>query len=149
MPDAPNWARVADHIEPEACDGASLPLPDRRPEPFSTTEVRKGSAADHGALQAVRPTSEPSVGDLPSLRDDALDLVNGARQDAYGEPVAMHDRVARVWAATFGWDVDNHKAALALALLKIVREAYCPDRDNRVDGVGYLDIADRCVGPLD
>lgn len=80
-----------------------------------------------------------------SLRNEATALVDGERQDDYGEPVYMHAQVAQVWAATFGWDVDNHKAALAMALVKIVREAHKPKHDNRVDAVGYLTIAGRCA----
>lgn len=89
--------------------------------------------------------SDPVATSEHSLADRAVALVNGPRQDSYGEPVHMHAQVAQVWAATFGWDVDNHKAALAMALVKIIREAHQADEENRLDLIGYIEIADRCV----
>ena len=77
------------------------------------------------------------------LLDEAGSLVNGPRQDSYGEPVDCMRRWADMLRAAFDWDVDAHKAALAMSLLKHVREAYSPDFANRVDAVGYLEIADR------
>lgn len=77
------------------------------------------------------------------LLDEAGSLVNGPRQDSYGEPVDCMRRWADMLRAAFDWDVDAHKAALAMSLLKHVREAYEPDFGNRVDAVGYLEIADR------
>ena len=56
------------------------------------------------------------------------------------------------WAAIlnilYGWDIDAHKASMAMSLLKHVREAHAPQRDNRVDSAGYLDMADRAAARL-
>lgn len=98
-----------------------------------------------GAVPDVRPSGLTNSGRVSTLRDVALSLVDGDRQDAYGEPVAMHTRLAEAWSAVFGWDVDAHKAALAMVVLKAVREAYQPNVDNRVDGIGYWQIVDRCA----
>jgi len=54
-------------------------------------------------------------------------------------------RVATVWRGLFGWDVTPRTAALALAALKIVREAHKPAADNRVDLAGYVAIEERCA----
>ena len=83
-----------------------------------------------------------------TLSDRALELVNGDRQDEYGEPLEHCRKVAAVWAAAFGWDVDARKFALAMNLLKLVREAHCPKEDSRVDAVGWGEIEDQIVERL-
>lgn len=119
------------------------------PREAHTEPGHAGDATD-GRVSAL-PTVDSAqilrdlIGDEGSLADRAVALVNGPRQDSYGEPVHMHAQVAQVWAATFGWDVDNHKAALAMALVKIIREAHQADEENRLDLIGYIEIADRCV----
>lgn len=104
-----------------------------------------------GALPDVRPSGEDRRGSLHELRpaglvDQASALVDGDRQAEYGEPVEHMRRVAKVWSVILSCEVDAHKVALALAALKLVREAHKPGADNRVDAVGYLEIADRCAG---
>lgn len=79
----------------------------------------------------------------PSVLDEARALVDGSRQDDYGDPVECMEKWAQCLVILFGWDADAHKASLAMTVLKIVRETNRPKRDNRVDGIGYLDIADR------
>ena len=119
----------------DTCEGSKMP--------------REARVAE--AVSDVRASTQPLRGHLPPVReprplsDEALELVNGPRQESYGEPVHMHAQVAQVWAACFGWEVDNHKAALAMALVKMVREANKPGADNRLDAIGYIAIAERCV----
>lgn len=71
----------------------------------------------------------------------ATELVNGDRGDAYG------DTFFRRWAASIndvlGWDVTPHECAIAMALLKLVREGILPREDNLVDAIGYIILADR------
>lgn len=80
-----------------------------------------------------------------SILDEATALVDGPRQEAYGDPVECLARWAEILRVLYGWDIDAHKAAVAMTQLKIVRESFTPGRDNRVDAAGYLDIADRAV----
>lgn len=89
-------------------------------------------------------------GSVPVLRVGASDLfdrasalVNGARQDRYGEPVAHWSDVATVWSVLAGCEISAHTAALMMAALKLVRESKVPDVDNRTDAVGYLEIVER------
>lgn len=150
------------------CEGSHMPGPDVRVEPGTLRNgpsnerlVEFGAGNPHGTTDAVEFGQEERAPRLTeagqtalecsdlaercTLRNKATNLVDGDRQADYGEPVYMHAQVAQVWAATFGWDVDNHKAALAMALVKIVREAHKPKTDNRVDAVGYIEIAGRCA----
>jgi hypothetical protein len=87
------------------------------------------------------------VGERRSIFDEAASLVDGVRQEDYGDPVECMDKWAQILRLLYGWDIDAHKASMAMAQLKIVRETYTPKRDNRVDGAGYLDIADRATEP--
>ena len=90
---------------------------------------------------------EDDVPERRSIFDEAQSLVDGDRQDDYGDPVECMDKWATILRVLYGWDIDAHKAAIAMAQLKIVRETYTRKRDNRVDGAGYLDIADRADTP--
>jgi hypothetical protein len=53
-------------------------------------------------------------------------------------------KVAEVWKALFGWETDAHTVAIAMVAFKLVRETHEPYEDNRVDAMGYLEIARRC-----
>jgi hypothetical protein len=68
-------------------------------------------------------------------------VLNGARRDAYGEPVEAMRRVAGVWTATRGCDRTARQVAVELALLKLTREACRHDLDNLVDAAGYVLVA--------
>ena len=80
-----------------------------------------------------------------SVLHDALGSVDGDRQAMYGDPVEHAEKVAAAWRTIFGWDVDGHRFALAMDVLKVIRENNRPKRDNRVDGPGWWEIADRCI----
>ena len=97
-----------------------------------------------GARDWVRRVFEDVCG--PSLRNEATSLVDGERQAAYGPPVDHWERVAQCWSAILGTEVTAHRAALCMAAMKLVRESYRADSENRLDAHGYLDIAGRCAG---
>lgn len=71
-------------------------------------------------------------------------MVNSTRQGSYGDPVANHERIARVWSEVLRHPVTAEQVALCMAAMKVVRAGGRTDRDDLVDGVCYLDIADRC-----
>jgi hypothetical protein len=74
---------------------------------------------------------------------EAGDLLNGPRQDTYGDPVAMQTRVGRVWGALLGIDdIPPARVALMMAGLKLVRDcAGVTQRDNKVDAASYIQQA--------
>jgi len=74
---------------------------------------------------------------------EAVDLVNGARQESYGTPEACMRQIGRGWGAILGGaDLEPTTVTLMMIWLKTVREANKHGRDNLVDIAGYVEIAD-------
>lgn len=73
---------------------------------------------------------------------DALELVEGRRQQAYGDPADNLGRTAALWSAYLGKPVDAHDVAQMMVLLKISRSRNTYQRDNYVDAVAYTMIAE-------
>ena len=98
-------------------------------------------------LEVLDQLEGDDVTDRRSIFDEAASLVDGDRQEDYGDPVECMKKWADCLRTLYGWDIDAHSAAIAMTQLKLVRETYTRKRDNRVDGAGYLDIADRADTP--
>lgn len=65
-------------------------------------------------------------------------LITGERNNQYGEPTQDFTRTARMWSAYLGIDVKPHDVAALMALLKLSRIAWQPEkRDSWVDLAGY------------
>lgn len=77
-----------------------------------------------------------------TLCDEAFDIVTGARRQTYDRPERNFERIAKVWEGLTDRKYTAHEVALMFVGLKIVRDAYSPQRDNKVDGIGYLLCAD-------
>lgn len=79
-------------------------------------------------------------------------LVNGERNFDYGDPIADFARTAEFWttylSSTRGLasPLDAHDVAALMALLKISRIAWSPDKeDHWVDLAGYAACGADCV----
>lgn len=81
---------------------------------------------------------------------DALNVINGERQDAYGNPEDCFKTIAKMWSAYLYakglTDEDQPLSAADVAqmmsLLKIAREAAGNGkRDNYIDLIGYTALA--------
>lgn len=117
--------------------------------------VEPGSVREKGPLRMQRNSQVPETtihnpaagGSVlqSTLRDEALELVDGERARAYGPPVIHWEKVAACWSAILGTEVTAHRAALCMAAMKLVRDAHRADPENRLDCHGYLDIAGRCA----
>lgn len=83
--------------------------------------------------------------DTTSVLTEALDLVNGARQAAYGKPEDNWADTSAGWAVIFRDGVTPARCAMAMVWAKLCRELTQPKRDNRVDAAGYVEIWDRCA----
>lgn len=71
----------------------------------------------------------------------ALDTATGARQDSYGDPLANHDRIARIWSTILGVQVYPYQVALCMAGVKISRLVSDPSKiDSWVDAAAYMAI---------
>jgi hypothetical protein len=75
------------------------------------------------------------------ILQEAAAIVVGDRRDQYGDPYEMCARVARMWSALFGFEVEAHQVPLAMVLLKVCRESHHHQRDNLVDVAGYAALA--------
>ena len=68
-------------------------------------------------------------------------LINGDRQQAYGDASVSFARIAGLWSAYLGVPVAPNDAAAMMALLKISRARGNPGHvDSWVDGAAYLAI---------
>lgn len=79
---------------------------------------------------------------------EAISLVNGARQSAYGPPAKNYEGIAKMWSGMLvnklNRDITAEEAALMMAAMKIQRQCMKSKRDNRVDAYGYLAVAAHC-----
>lgn len=77
-----------------------------------------------------------------ALAREAADLISGERNEQYGPPEDGLLRVARLWSAYLSTAVTVADVAKMMALLKIGRTMGDYKRDNYVDGIAYLLIAE-------
>lgn len=81
-----------------------------------------------------------------SILLEAEGVVNGPRQDAYGDPVKTCGRIGAAWGALLGIEaLSASTVANMMVVLKAVREESGPRsvRDNYVDMAGYAEIGAR------
>lgn len=74
---------------------------------------------------------------------EARQIIDGARQDTYGDPREMWRRIAAAWSIVFGVEVTPEQAVLAMVMLKAARETVNHNRDNLVDLAAYAEILSR------
>ena len=72
------------------------------------------------------------------ILQEAITLINGARESDYGSPAESFDCVAAMWGAYLGIDLEGRDVCNMLALLKIARLRNGPHDDSSSDGAGYL-----------
>jgi hypothetical protein len=72
-----------------------------------------------------------------NILEEANELVNGARQAAYGHPLDDFTRTAKMWSAILGHEVTAGQVGLCMCALKISRQVNRQKRDNLVDLAGY------------
>ena len=78
----------------------------------------------------------------PSLIKDAGALVNGDRQESYGKPEDNLGRIAALWSAYLATPVSASDVAQMMVLLKIARSVNTYERDNYLDAIGYIVLAE-------
>ena len=81
---------------------------------------------------------------MQGVLKEAYELVNGERAQSYGSAVELH----RKWSTMLlqlGIKIEPHQLAMAMVVLKLLREAHKPKRDNRVDAAGYLELYENIV----
>lgn len=89
-----------------------------------------------------------------SVLDEAKAIINGARQDQYGNPEDSFETIGDFWSAYIRNKmrmrcgildmsrVDSKDVALMMALMKIAREMHGAGKeDNMIDAAGYIGLA--------
>lgn len=94
---------------------------------------------DAHAPAAPTPTTETILQEAARLTGDG-----GERNDSYDHPYPNFSKIAATWSVIFGVPVAPRQVALALILMKVVRDNHRPKRDNIVDIAGYA----RCIERL-
>ena len=81
---------------------------------------------------------------------EAHEVINGQRQDMYGNPEDCFGTISELWTIWLGKALTAHDVAVMLALMKIARMRHGADsRDSYVDGCGYLALASDMAGSRD
>ncbi len=71
----------------------------------------------------------------------ASEMIDGARQDTYGDPAESFARAAQIWSAILGTPVSPAQVAMCLAGVKLSRLAHTHDHeDSWVDLAGYAAV---------
>ena len=78
----------------------------------------------------------------PTVAVDAINLVEGDRNDSYGPPEVNLGRIAGMWSAYLGHEITAEDVSLMMVLTKISRSKTGYARDTSVDGVAYFLIYD-------
>lgn len=80
-----------------------------------------------------------------SIIEQAKSLVDGQRQDDYGNMDESFTRIAGLWSAYLGVTVNKFDVAKMMILLKVSRSKYNNHLDSLVDCVGYVECIDRMM----
>lgn len=90
-----------------------------------------------------------------SILSEAHKIINGDRQDIYGNPEDSFQIIAELWSAILGIAISSKDVALMMCLLKIAREIKQGCRDNWIDLAGYAALGaditcqDNAGGPIE
>lgn len=77
-----------------------------------------------------------------STLNEAVKLINGDREAAYGKPSENFERVASGWRVILGADVTPSQVALCLSWLKASRIINTPTHeDSYIDMAAYVALA--------
>lgn len=79
------------------------------------------------------------------MTEEAQSIVNGERQQDYGDINDSFLRIAGLWSAYLGIHVDKYDVAKMMMLLKVSRAKDKNHRDSYVDIVGYVECVDKLM----
>lgn len=83
---------------------------------------------------------------MKNCLEEAMRLTDGDRQQAYGEPHVIHERIAHIWSSILGHHITPAQAALCMAGLKLARLSLNPEHeDSMTDLAGYARIYQRIL----
>lgn len=80
---------------------------------------------------------QPAEETKPSAMDEAVKVVNGDRQEDYGDAKESFERIAALWSPLLGTPVTAKQVALCMIALKLSRATTSDKHDTVVDIIGY------------
>lgn len=99
------------------------------------------------------PDGPHTSGTLPdkakTILEEAQSLIFGDRNRHYGHPRDNFLMIGKLWSALLGIEVEPRMVARMMAAMKLARDVNLPQRDNLVDGAGYLGCAERLLEPVE
>ena len=72
------------------------------------------------------------------ILSEAEALINGNREQDYGNPQESFGCIGKMWSAYLGREVSPADVCNMMVLLKVARLRNGPHRDSNVDGAGYM-----------
>jgi hypothetical protein len=78
--------------------------------------------------------------------DEVKGLIEGDRQEAYGDVDESFGRIAALWEQVLGYEVTPEQVAVCLLQLKVARYVASEGRDSVVDMVGYAGLLAKLHG---
>lgn len=83
--------------------------------------------------------------DRVSILLEADKLINGERQDAYGNVKDNWQRTVNIFELLTGVKLSVTQGLMFMVAVKLAREYHEAKRDNRVDTCGYLELIDKVL----
>lgn len=77
--------------------------------------------------------------------EEAKTIVEGKRNDDYGNINDSFQRIAGLWSAYTGFTITKYDVAKMMMLLKVSRAKNGNHRDSYVDIVGYVECVDKML----
>ncbi len=82
---------------------------------------------------------------MTGMIDEAKTIVDGKRQEDYGNMNDSFLRIAGLWSAYTGITITKYDVAKMMMLLKVSRAKNGNHRDSYVDIVGYVECVDKLL----
>ena len=76
----------------------------------------------------------------------AEELINGDRNETYGDAKESFSTIAKLWSVYLGVDVTAEQVAAMFVLMKISRQRKSKHMDNWVDIIGYAALGGEIEG---
>jgi hypothetical protein len=93
-------------------------------------------------LEETEAKQRPQRG---TILDQAKAIINGERQDQYGNPEDSFGLIAGLWSSYLEHNITSHDVAMMLTLMKLARQKHQRKPDNLIDACGYLALAAEMV----
>lgn len=104
---------------------------------FKPNWINRAMEATIRLEKAVRTAGSDRIG--VQILGDAADIIDGERDQNYGDASTNFSRIAALWSTILGTAVTPQQVALCMTGLKIARLIETPDhRDSWTDAAGYI-----------